>query len=164
MVKWINSTETNHFSNKKHQQQRRQNTRVQNKSISIKNSGLKCCLFGKKSDAGSILVRVSNFRQIRYYVWWCLWLAASWWFFLLGEAGMIRQTQNGNVDLIPIEAIFGVNPTPTWATDRPSHVRFSSNIENQPADNARFSETKKSTGCSLPECRFSSTILLFSTF
>ena len=32
----------------------------------------------------------------------------------VGEPGIIRQTQNGNVDLISIEAMFGVDPTPTW--------------------------------------------------
>jgi hypothetical protein len=31
----------------------------------------------------------------------------------VGEPGIIRQTQNGNVDLISIEAMFGVDPTPT---------------------------------------------------
>ena len=51
-----------------------------------------------------------------------------------GEPGIIRQTQNGNVDLISIEAMFGVDPTPTWETDRRSHVLYQNfpNYDTQP--------------------------------
>jgi len=48
----------------------------------------------------------------------------------VGEPGIIRKTQNGNVDLISIEAMFGVDPTPTWETDRRSHVRYHNSPNN----------------------------------
>jgi len=54
----------------------------------------------------------SNSERIRYYVRRCLGLVKLMMLFA-GEPGIIRQTQNGNVDLISIEAMFGVDPTPT---------------------------------------------------